>query len=138
MHEEHISQSAGGLVIREHNGVKELLLVETWDKTWVFPKGHVDPGETVEVAALREVKEETGIIAAIHVDLGDIVRGTRHADGKIKDERIIKIFLMTVEGDDSSVSPEEIFGWFTFENALPLLRYDEDRAFLQRQQSHFV
>jgi len=39
---------------------------------WVIPKGHIEPGETPENAAVREVKEETGVVAAIDASLGDV------------------------------------------------------------------
>ncbi len=53
--------SAGGIIIRYTDSGPELLL--TRDKrytAWVVPKGHVEDGETLEQAALREIKEEAG------------------------------------------------------------------------------
>jgi len=52
-----IIKAAGGLVWNEK---KELLMIFRQDK-WDLPKGKVDNGETLEVCAIREVKEETGI-----------------------------------------------------------------------------
>ena len=53
--------TAGGIVF---NGDKVLVL-RNWKGVWVFPKGHVELGESREEAALREVFEETGLHARI-------------------------------------------------------------------------
>ena len=42
-----------------------MVLRRTLRGEWVFPKGWIDPGETPEVAAIREVREETGVRATI-------------------------------------------------------------------------
>ncbi len=52
--------SSGGVVVRRDGDGYEICLVSD-GKYWGFPKGHVEPGETPEAAALREVSEETGI-----------------------------------------------------------------------------
>ncbi len=130
--------SAGGLLVREEHGTKQVLLVAATDNTWVLPKGHIDRGETPEQAAVREVLEETGFVAEILDYLGEIVRGTRKANGSIKDVRTIKIFRMNILGTDDTVIPEETFAWVPYDEALPLMRYDEDRAFLQQQAALFT
>lgn len=50
--------SAGG-IIRNNNG-DIFLIYNTKDKTYQFPKGHIEKGETPEMAAIREAMEETG------------------------------------------------------------------------------
>jgi len=63
--------SAGGVVFRK-NG--EIALVKQrarrGGKRWTFPKGKVDPGETIQQAALREVWEESGLKTRIVTHLG--------------------------------------------------------------------
>src|SRR5437763_564947 len=60
--------SAGGVVLRHAvaGGTDVLLIQHSAHKGWGFPKGWIEPGETPEEAALREVQEESGM-------LGDII-----------------------------------------------------------------
>ncbi|HEX7003881.1 MAG TPA: NUDIX domain-containing protein [Trueperaceae bacterium] len=53
-----VTEGAGGVVVNDEGKV---LLIRHFNGTWVFPKGHVDPGETPLEAALREVVEEAGV-----------------------------------------------------------------------------
>src|ERR1700712_6127347 len=53
--------SAGGVVYRLDDGHPLFLLIRDSYQNWGFPKGHLESGEGAEEAALREVREETGI-----------------------------------------------------------------------------
>ena len=52
--------SAGGMVFRR-NGETHILLIKDHNDKWTLPKGFIEKGETSEEAALREVREETGV-----------------------------------------------------------------------------
>jgi ADP-ribose pyrophosphatase YjhB (NUDIX family) len=60
--------------------------------TWSLPGGHIEPGETARAAALREVKEETGVDADILglADVHDVV--LREADGHLKAHYLLAVF----------------------------------------------
>jgi 8-oxo-dGTP pyrophosphatase MutT (NUDIX family) len=65
--------SAGGVVIRENAGSWEVAVIRPHGRLlWALPKGHVDPGETPEQTATREVREETGLTATLVSSLGEI------------------------------------------------------------------
>ncbi len=69
--------SAGGVVVRHRQGRWWLAAIEPQGRNqqkpvWALPKGLVDRGESPEQAALREVREETGVEAAPITKLGDI------------------------------------------------------------------
>ena len=53
--------AAGGVALDREGALRVLLVHRPKYNDWSFPKGKLDPGETVEGAALREVKEETGV-----------------------------------------------------------------------------
>jgi 8-oxo-dGTP pyrophosphatase MutT (NUDIX family) len=62
---------AGGVVARRDGERIRLLVVRSGDgRHWVLPKGHIDPGETAEEAAVREVREEAGVVATVRGELG--------------------------------------------------------------------
>ncbi len=56
-HKFDLVRAGGGLVYNEKNELLMIFRRGTWD----LPKGKLDPGETIEACALREVKEETGL-----------------------------------------------------------------------------
>ena len=57
--------SAGGMVVSSYGQSVRILLVRDINyDDWVCPKGHVEPGETLGQAALREIKEEAGVTEA--------------------------------------------------------------------------
>ena len=74
--------SSGGVIIRRDNKKVEVLLIrDTRFENWVLPKGHVEDGETIEQAALREIKEEAGVTSAtIKYELGRVRRFVEKAN----------------------------------------------------------
>jgi 8-oxo-(d)GTP phosphatase len=63
-----VPELAAGAVIVQRGDGTVFLLHQADEDRWCLPKGHVDPGESLATAALREVREETGFQA---VELGD-------------------------------------------------------------------
>ncbi|MCG2710763.1 MAG: NUDIX domain-containing protein [Candidatus Omnitrophica bacterium] len=54
--------SSGGVIFRKEAGtVLFLIIYSARNKLWGFPKGHIEPNETEQEAALREITEETGL-----------------------------------------------------------------------------
>ena len=61
--------SAGGVVYTYLGGKRLYVVVSELDGHTGLPKGHIEPGETPRQAALREIREETGLRAALHADI---------------------------------------------------------------------
>ncbi len=98
--------SAGGIVYRRDSGEVVVLVTQSSAHDgWIFPKGHLEHGETSSDAALREVKEETGVDARIVERVGTI----RYAF-RVRGRQIAKtalFYLMEyVGGRTSDESPE--------------------------------
>ena len=56
-------KQAGAIVVRAGKTGPRILLVTARRNpdNWIFPKGHVEPGETLRAAAVREAREEAGV-----------------------------------------------------------------------------
>jgi 8-oxo-dGTP pyrophosphatase MutT (NUDIX family) len=131
--------SAGGVVFRmnsgTHGGARPLFLVirDSYDN-WGFPKGHVEPGERPEAAALREVIEETGL-AQLHVRAPiETIDWYFRFRGRLI-HKICHFFLMETELEETSPQHSEgitACRWETFEDALALVSYTNARQVLKR------
>ncbi len=123
--------SAGGIVFNDKGEV--LLIQHSTNKYWGFPKGHVEEGQTVKQAALREVKEEGGIETEIIDKVGESKYIYTNKE-KQKVFKVVTIFLMKyLSGDlkdhDSEVSD---LGWFSIEDALNKLSFSNDQKLLEK------
>lgn len=131
MHSETLA--AGGIVIDDETGAPRVLLVHRprYDD-WSFPKGKLDPDETVEQAALREVKEETGIECRIIRKLAVMRYAYRTRNkGRLK-PKTVHYFLMERMSGGAHVPGEEVdrAEWFDLPEAVRKLSYEQDKKLL--------
>jgi 8-oxo-dGTP diphosphatase len=114
-------EAAGGVVFDDEGRVA-IVHRPRYDD-WSLPKGKLDPGETFEEAALREVEEETGLRCA----LGDELEPVRYRDNKGR-PKIVRYWLMHVEDDPGFTPNDEVdeLSWVTPGEAAELLTYPHD------------
>ena len=102
-----------------------------------LPKGHVEPEEEVQAAALRETREESGYAGLlVKADLGtQVVQFAHEGRHVVRTERY---FLMTLAGDsDSPAGGEEQFEpvWLTWDEALAALTFEAEREWVRRARA---
>ena len=117
-------KSSGMVVYRTLNGVREFLLLERKEGFLDFPKGHIEAGETEEVAAIREVKEETGL----DFKPMDGFRYVQNYWYSTRNGRINKEVVMFISRADSKdevkISHEHVgYKWLTYDDCLQRLSF---------------
>ena len=128
-------RSCGAVVFRKENGIFKYLLIRNRRSAhWGFPKGHVEPGETDEETAIREVAEETGL--NIKILPGFVKKSDYTIQGKI--EKSVSIFLAMTSETKYTLQVEEIeeCGWFEYEKAMSTLNYENDKTILIDAKKH--
>jgi 8-oxo-dGTP diphosphatase len=112
-------KAAGGVVLRD--GRIAVVHRPRYDD-WSLPKGKLDDGETFEDAALREVREETGL----HCTLGEELSSTSYDDRKGR-SKLVRYWLMeVVEGEFEPNDEVDELRWLTPDEAATLLTYPRD------------
>ena len=122
-----VIEGAGGVVFNRRG---EVLVIQHRNGTWVFPKGHLEPGETHLAAALREVEEEAGIPARCPDPKRR--RSTRYVNDRGQ-KRHITYYRLETDASEP-VMRERTFpngAFLPCERAAEQLSYPEDRTLLQ-------
>ena len=134
--------SAGGLIWRRDRAgsISVVLVRPAGRNTWVLPKGHIEAGETIEQAARREVREESGFTAGPIEPLGEIsyVYSSREKGGAAL-TRIFKhvhFFLMEHAGGDPSAHDSEIdeVAWLPLDEALARATHRSEQELISKAQ----
>lgn len=121
-------KSCGAIVYHIQNNELLYLILRHKAGHWAFPKGHVESNETEEETALREIKEETGLLVIIdrNFRLTNKYQPTRQS---IKE---VVYFIAKSDTDKVIVQDTEIdsFCWCLYNEAIDLITYENDKKIL--------
>ncbi|MCC8029792.1 MAG: NUDIX domain-containing protein [Lachnospiraceae bacterium] len=131
--------SCGGVVIFRG---KILLLYKNYRNKyegWVLPKGTVEPGEGYKDTAAREVKEETGVTAAIIRYVGNTGYSFTIQDDTVNKQ--VHWYLMMANSYYSKPQREEYFldsGYYKYHEAWHLLRFANEKQILEKAYDTYL
>lgn len=119
------AESAGGVIVNELN---EVVIVFTNNKSWQFPKGEVEKGESYIQTAIREIREETGL-----TDIKLIKKLPMYNRVRGNVSRDIHYFLFKTKKQELRPSMEvSVCEWVSIEKAEEKITYEEDKEFFRK------
>lgn len=118
---------AGAVPVRRGRAGLEILLVRprSGAPEWLLPKGHIDPGESAEQAAVRELREEAGVEGRILGAVGDLAF-------KQKGEAIACRFFAVEAVGEAPPEEERETCWFPADEATLALTFKDGVPFIQK------
>ena len=122
-----IVDQAGSIIVAIHDETPVTLLVTAKRNPdhWVFPKGHLEPGETLEAAARREAEEEAGVT-------GEIVDAAGSTEFEFGPHTYRVHYFVLATRDEGRPEKGRHMQWCSYDEAMELLSFDNVRALLQR------
>jgi len=118
---------AGGIVVRQDGDRLSVLLVRSKKDPaiWIFPKGHIESGETAEITALRETREESGVDGELIAPIGEPLEFQSGSEAVS-----VQYFLVRPRAESPSPEGREK-QWFGLDEALAALPYENARTLLR-------
>ena len=124
-------QQAGGIVFRRNRAGISILLVRAKrdPSAWIFPKGHIEPGETARATAVRETREEAGVQGEAMGEIGD----PQEFEWAGRWYRV-QYFLIQMTSESGETDGREK-AWFSFDEALDRISFASARDLLRQART---
>jgi 8-oxo-dGTP pyrophosphatase MutT (NUDIX family) len=129
--------SAGGVAYRERDGRAEVALIRAGDAgRWQLPKGIVEADESSEEAALREVREETGLCTELValIDRIDYWYYGHEGGERVRYHKLVDLYLLRYRSGSTSDHDSEVqqARWVTMARAQEMLAFDNEREIVRQ------
>jgi 8-oxo-dGTP pyrophosphatase MutT (NUDIX family) len=129
--------SAGGVAFRQKDSEPEIAIVSVKPKLrWQLPKGIVDPGESPQATAMREVREEAGVETESIRLIETIEYWYRSVkNGKpVRYHKFVHFYLLEYKSGDVADHDHEIeeSRWVSFDAALEMLEFKSERDVVEK------
>jgi len=123
-----VVEQAGGIVFRHKRAGISILLVRAKrdPSKWIFPKGHIERGETARKAAVRETREEAGVEGRAIGPIGD----PQEFQWEGQWFRVQYFLIRMISESDETDGREK--AWFLFDKALKRVSFKSARALLRQ------
>lgn len=128
-----------GVIVVLRGAEDKFLCIKQTVGYWGFPKGHKEGNEKIKEAALRELKEETGIAQCNILDVPPIIdEYVFTLEGKEDYHKIVQYFIGLSESDVVLLQEDEIleYKWATYEQALEILTYENSKEVLKKAKEY--
>ncbi len=138
MSEKHFA--SGGVIVKKEDGKLNVLLIKDSYGHWTWPKGHIEKEESSEEAALREVREETGLKTLEIIEEIDS-QEYWYTLKRVKVHKIVHIYLIKAKsGEKLKIQKEEIQEgkWFLPEEATKTIEYKGSKEILKKGIEKFT
>ncbi len=133
--------SSGGVIYQKRGDTFYVAVVSVRNgQYWTLPKGLLDKGETPEMTAVREVREESGLNGRIIGKLGEITYWYFLKGENTKCRKTVHFYLMEYESGDTSAHDFEVdtAEWFPLDEALKKVSFKGDRKILQEAKARLL
>ena len=126
--------AAGGVVLKGGAGEVKALLIKDSYGHWTWPKGHIEEGESPQEAALREVREETGLKTLKPIEELGAQEYWFNWEGEEVFKTVYIFLIEAAEGEELSIQTEEIADgeWLEADQALEKIEYEGSRALFEK------
>ena len=123
--------SSGGVLFQKEKDQARIVLISRRNRTiWCLPKGIVEPNETIEQAAEREVTEETGLKGEIIGKIGEVNYWYHSRRDNVRYFKTVHFYLMRCLGGDISDHDYEVdeARWFTIDEVIGVMTFENERT----------